>query len=473
MVYVWVLVVALVGLLHLKAVQAGTRGCNITAADWTKIHTALRERYFTAKLIEGDPTFCSNVTLAPDGLQARYGGCTSQTLEQALVAQGIEQNCRSFLQGILYTGPGETNDPTTPNDDEPPVKRAVEICSKVNLALTIKDYLCNPLRTVGCPRQLDILDFALFEKCNTSPLNNLTSLEAKAKYFEDGLDVKCMRDVKACVSLKKWDSCPVLVQTVLDFIVDPGAGYTCNNTFTTVEERCQDTFAVNFERYCPKPTFFEANFYSIIIPVTVGPVVLLLFCFCARKMYRAQHISSEEVLKQAQVISVGGAPGGLKSFHPELAAIVASKYKGVSFNPSTGEWSVAGKAEKFQDEQAAARFAYLNLAGLGGAPDKSATSQSSYSSPRSAIVSNDFPVAAYQGDDTEYVVNAKPLSPEEIKERRLKQLISFYEYWEPSKADIAAHAENLLNRHDFEHVARAVKTKYGVLPPGWAEELEV
>ena len=37
--------------------------------------------------------------------------------------------------------------------------------------------------------------------------------------------------------------------------------------------------------------------------------------------------------------------------------------------------------------------------------------------------------------------------------------------------NIAEHVENLFARHDFSHVARAVKTKYGLLPPGplWEE----
>ena len=36
---------------------------------------------------------------------------------------------------------------------------------------------------------------------------------------------------------------------------------------------------------------------------------------------------------------------------------------------------------------------------------------------------------------------------------------------DPDKPDIPGHVEALFKRHNFEHVARAVKTKYGVLPP--------
>jgi len=62
-------------------------------------------------------------------------------------------------------------------------------------------------------------------------------------------------------------------------------------------------------------------------------------------------------------------------------------------------------------------------------------------------------------------------SEEEKRQRRIRQLTSFYEYWDPENEDIAGRAERLFNQYGFTYIARAVQTKYGILPPGWEGEL--
>ena len=64
-----------------------------------------------------------------------------------------------------------------------------------------------------------------------------------------------------------------------------------------------------------------------------------------------------------------------------------------------------------------------------------------------------------------------PETSEQRLARRKAQLIAFYNYWDPDKGNIEDHVENLFQRHDFKFVARAVRTKYGLVPPGWDEEL--
>lgn len=57
-------------------------------------------------------------------------------------------------------------------------------------------------------------------------------------------------------------------------------------------------------------------------------------------------------------------------------------------------------------------------------------------------------------------------------QRRRKQLIDFYEYHDPDRDDIVEHADKLMNKYDFKAVAKALKSKYGMLPPGWEDELD-
>ncbi|KAH9245157.1 hypothetical protein BASA81_017379 [Batrachochytrium salamandrivorans] len=51
-----------------------------------------------------------------------------------------------------------------------------------------------------------------------------------------------------------------------------------------------------------------------------------------------------------------------------------------------------------------------------------------------------------------------PLTPEQKYEMRFQQLVAFYQFWEPEKPDIEEHSRNLLTKHDFDHVVRALKT---------------
>ncbi|KAH9245156.1 hypothetical protein BASA81_017378 [Batrachochytrium salamandrivorans] len=69
--------------------------------------------------------------------------------------------------------------------------------------------------------------------------------------------------------------------------------------------------------------------------------------------------------------------------------------------------------------------------------------------------------------EPQFVVNATPLTPEQKYEMRFQQLVAFYQFWEPEKPDIEEHSRNLLTKHNFDHVVRALKTKYGVCPPSW------
>src|SRR5262249_34342059 len=57
-------------------------------------------------------------------------------------------------------------------------------------------------------------------------------------------------------------------------------------------------------------------------------------------------------------------------------------------------------------------------------------------------------------------------TPEQMLARRKNQLVLFYQYWDPDRPNIKEHVETLFERHDFEHVARAVRTKFGLVPPG-------
>jgi len=205
-------------------------------------------------------------------------------------------------------------------------------------------------------------------------------------------------------------------------------------------------------------------------------------------MYRAEHISDDEVLKQAIVPPMDmesshssyNSQLPKKTFHPELQDILKkSKYKGVKYDTATGSWYVEGMQRMFVNEEEAAQQAYLQTKafhqpanydklafinpppGLGGGV-KVVNDRSSFGS------SDSFSMAVPVYYDEPITIE----SPEEKLARRKAQLVAFYSYWDPEKPEIEAHVENLFVRHDFRYIMRAVKTKYGVVPPGWEEEVE-
>lgn len=55
--------------------------------------------------------------------------------------------------------------------------------------------------------------------------------------------------------------------------------------------------------------------------------------------------------------------------------------------------------------------------------------------------------------------------------RRKKELIAFYKFNDPNRPDIEGHVETLFAKYTFENIARAIQSKYGMLPAGWADEL--
>jgi hypothetical protein len=194
-------------------------------------------------------------------------------------------------------------------------------------------------------------------------------------------------------------------------------------------------------------------------------------------MYRSELISDDEVLQQAIVGSttVSSNPKLRDSFssmgsmhlHPEFHYVVKkSQYRGVKFDESTGSWVVEGTTRMFQTEKEAATNAYYQTVRMSDNIEEKPTGN--IVTPPPGFTSN---VVRDREDLRANKPNVE--TPEEATERRKGQLVAFYNYWDPSKTDVQTHVSTLFDRHDFRFIARAVKQKYGLVPPGWDDEISI
>jgi len=213
-------------------------------------------------------------------------------------------------------------------------------------------------------------------------------------------------------------------------------------------------------------------------------ILLLVVAYC--RIYRAGHISDDDMLKEAIAPNINAnteTPGETtnRMVHPELQYVLKkSKYKGVKFDQVTGSWYVEGMQRMFVNEKEAAQQAYLQKPEFHGPTSvrRSQPPQPPLDPPPG--LSSDNPTFAggpvvfdQQGDiESQQYPFAPQETPEEKIARRKAQLIAFYAYWDADKADAESHVDHLFKRHDFRYIMRAVKTKYGVVPPGWEEEAE-
>jgi hypothetical protein len=227
---------------------------------------------------------------------------------------------------------------------------------------------------------------------------------------------------------------------------------------------------------------------NIFVTVTcsVGPVAIIACILLYRRMHRtSEHIKDEEILQAAIVFPTADMSSSHSSYssqlpktvHPEIHAVLKkSKYQGVKFDDKTGTWYVEGTQRMFVNEQEAAQQAYYqNSFRL---PDS--YKQPMFLRPPPGLGKPNPANALPQEEPEEYYVpdieeQQQEIVPEETPDekltRRKAQLVAFYFYWDSEKPDIVGHVDNLFNRHDFKYIVRAVKTKYGLTPPGWEEEL--
>jgi hypothetical protein len=51
---------------------------------------------------------------------------------------------------------------------------------------------------------------------------------------------------------------------------------------------------------------------------------------------------------------------------------------------------------------------------------------------------------------------------------RKGELVDFYSYHTPDRANIEEHVDGLFDKYSWEGIKEALMTKYGVLPSGWS-----
>lgn len=218
------------------------------------------------------------------------------------------------------------------------------------------------------------------------------------------------------------------------------------------EFKCNQTFSEVYPYYC-YTDWWEENYQWVIAASVLVPWMLIMAVFLYKMRGRFFHIGEKEILgDDYDLIKKGIIPNTHSSVtsmgfsHPEahvvaLRVAARSKFKGVEYDPELNVWFVLENSQKkaFQGEKEAATYAYQQTARIHLEPQ----------SP------------------------SRVMSEEEIKQKRIEELVEFYEYWDRDKPDIRRHVENLFDRHDIEHIARAVKTKYGLLPVSWENDISV
>ena len=325
----------------------------------------------------------------------------------------------------------------------------------------------------------------------------MTALSNKSEafvnqYFATKQDVACLQQNNLCAKfLNQFANCPITINQTLQYVSQDGT-YNCNDMYPFHQSICQQTLEFANTQQCPDLSIIQQYFYTIVITCTAGPITIC-FCFLLyRRLYRAEHISDEEVIKQALVLPNDlGMTGQSQlesrlsriALHPEMDYILKkSKYRGVSFNTSTGTWEVEGTKRMYTTEQEAAKAAYLNTESVRRQErneEKKRKQKEKEQKNLATLGDLEEGMNNINNDDASMIYSNPPAeeevylieTPEERLNRRKMQLIAFYKYWDSEKEDIPGHVDNLFKRHDFIHVARAVRAKYGLVPPGWDEEI--
>lgn len=433
--------------------------CALTAEDWNTIKFAYLERNHYEPLRNSK---C--VASQPNSLQARYGNCT-KPLGEVLLTTGLEQDCMQHFTSTLYNGLG-ANVPVL----------AYTLCQNKTFSAVIKSNICNALTVVGCPTPRDHMRFSVIAGCYGAVLKDMTP-EQQLEYYSTGADTQCMVDKNVCVDFvtMNWNTCPLNITDVFEFIDPTKQAYTCDTIFTSAPDRCIERFNDIFVRYCPLPSELEKAVPIIVTCTLVAAAIIFAIVFALvrhRRKTHLHHITRREVMNHA-VTNFQSFDQPLKGVHPELQTVLAeSKFKNVVFDKTTQTWGVLGETKKYATEKDAAKKAYLNMAAIAAAQKNKQSAVVDTESTK-AFLEIIKPTTTSKQQNEEYVVNATPLSSAQTYELRLEQLIAFYQYWEPEKPDVENHANNLLKKHEFEHVVRALKSKYGVCPPMWESFGEV
>jgi hypothetical protein len=443
---------SLIVVFYIAVLQHCLATCALSGSDWNAIKTAYLSRNFYELLRN---PYCNATN--HNSLQAKYGGCNTP-LETVLSGLSLEPNCMAYFQANSYSGYGSAA-----------ALRAGQICHNQSFALAISNNICNPLTVGGCPTTTDQFKFSSFLSCNGGLTQNLTQAQVN-DFYATGQDTKCMVRKNVCVDFKsfQWDTCPLLVNDIFPFIDVSHLYFRCDTVFPKYELRCNQTFVDVFQGYCPLPTVFEQNMVIILVFCVLGPCMLVLgvVWFVRFRRMKGHYVTEREILSNA-VNQFETFDEPLPNVHPELKAVLAtSKFKNVVFDKKTQKWGVLGDNhhKRYDNEKEAAQHAYLNLANNGFmTTNKTSNLGSSASPPNSSVRA----FTSMEVENPVYVVTSTPLTAEEIFKLRLRQLVAFYNFWEPEKQEVEAHARNLLEKHDFDHVVRALKTKYGVCPPNW------
>jgi hypothetical protein len=486
----WLLFLLL--LLLIITTKTTKANCNLAIEDWRRITVALKDHYYYAYF--RDMADCDENYPTPTSLIQRYGDCQSKTLSDAVKALG--DTCETTLAQVLYVGSGQTTDKN--------VQLASNYC-KDTLADAIRYRLCDPLGVIGCPSPLQLANFSPFGNCLV-PVINMTDAQASV-FFANALDKKCADEHGVCAGVAQWADCPITMNETFSGL-DHLGNWKCTKLFKTVLDRCNWSFKKVYDTiYCAPVPFLDANGKWIGIGVGASAVLILGLFLLYRRCYKAHHISHEELLSQSMLsmhdslhIGTPGSSPQKMYIHPEMHAAIAkaSKYRGVEFNSQTNQWAANGRT--YSNEMEAAQAAYflqaqqqlqemqmrqmqqqqqMMMMMQQQQQQQQQQQMMMQNSPNSGSARfyqepPGFSAPAYQYQEREIEAQYQPpqppappapLTPEQITQRRKEQLIEFYKYFDSEKPDIEEHVNNLFDRHNFEHIARAVKTKYGLLPP--------
>ena len=507
-----------------RGAEAGTLGCALTQEDWSRITVALSQRNYYKVINDGGD--CAAAT--PSSLTTRYAGC-AQTLTS--VVQQLGQTCVTTLAAVLYSG-GRTQQQVlniasgycggTLSDFI-----SEGLCYPLGVQgcpdpIKIADFL--PFGQCFIPvlnmttaqastyfsTQKDQACIATNKACQHIAQWSTCPITLNETF--NGIDQQgtwsCVKLFKSVLNRCDW---------TFDYLYDGDWGGYCRQPSP-------------LQQY-----FLVIVLVPTIVPVFLLFLAWgVLKCWRAQFISHEELLSQSMLAMPPPLVPQPGMSPQMSTqaktyMHPEMHAAIAkaSKYKGVEFDPVQNTYMFQGKA--YEDEKAAARAAYMSIAAQQfammapqmqqmqqsamrspqiGSPISTATGSGSPQMPGGGMgMGWGYSPPAYAGGgmapgmsgmsgmggsarggdawgggvpdarvapagSVSEPPRAPELSPEQLKEMRKRQLVEFYHFWDDSKPDIPGHVEHLFEIHEFEHIVRAILTKFGVVPPGWEEALD-
>jgi len=249
------------------------------------------------------------------------------------------------------------------------------------------------------------------------------------------------KECQSSSSLFAFLSCTQSTETVVQNIVGNTTSAACPQVLIgPLTQYCSVEFGTAVQDFC-KPTFCQQPFPGSTtldmcsgIGVVAGVLGGLLFLGCVGFLvYRYR-------LKKMQDSAFSSPPS------PGMGA-----YSGGSFSPgisfSSGSQPQMAKAGSFSSLVP---------------PPPGVMSPGYYPSVASPMYSA--PPMAPQASSP--IPASKALDPSTLTIRK-GQLCDFYLFHDPTRENIPEHVDKLFDKYSFENILAAVRSKYGVAPPGW------